>query len=236
MADLNELDRELLDRKWSAKLREKWAADGEELRWLVLPEQGYVGSTVSGRTSVPHEPLNDVEPSHVDRTGWPLPSDLVTSGRYLGDEWADDPSIMWWAVADDPGRAAVRFGDHLTAVVGEAFLVLSSERLAVVVEQGKVGSRRPEQPGASSGWFGKVRSAAAQVQQAAEGIAALKDAKHPHSYFEVPISQVRGVRFAPMGRNIPRAAFLRIDFADGSALFARHYEAEADAAKSAGSG
>lgn len=236
MADLNDLDREILERKWSAKLDEKWVADGEQLLWLVLPEQGYAGSTVAGRTRVPHSPLSEVTPSNVDTSDWPLPSELVTSGRYMNDEWADDPSIMWWVFADAAERDAVRFGDHLCAVPGEAFLALSSSRLAVIVEQGKVGARQAEQRDeTSTGWFGKVRSAAAQVQQAAEGIAALKDAKHPYSYVEVPISRVAAVNFAPLGRDIPRAPFLRIDFGDGSILFARHYQAEAHAPKFPGS-
>ncbi|MGW0892640.1 hypothetical protein [Saccharopolyspora sp. NPDC002578] len=232
MADLNELDREILERKWSAKLAEKWLVDGEQLLWLVLPEQGYVGSTVSGRTLVPHSPVLEVITSTVDTSDWPLPSELVTSGRYLNDEWADDPSIMWWVFADSAERDAVRFGDRLATVPGEAFLALSSNRLAVIVEQGKVSARQAEQRDESStGWFGKVRSVAAQVQQAAEGVAALKDAKQPHSYVEVPIARVAAVNFAPLGRNIPREPFLRIDFADGSILFARHYLAEAHAPK-----
>ncbi|MCX2729702.1 hypothetical protein OOZ19_05590 [Saccharopolyspora sp. NFXS83] len=210
-------------------------ADGEQLLWLVLPEQGYVGSTVAGRTLVPHSPLSEAVSSNVDTSDWPLPSELVTSGRYLNDEWADDPSIMWWVFADSAERDAIRFGDHLSAVPGEAFLALSSSRLAVIVEQGKLGARQAEQRDeTSTGWFGKVRSAAAQVQQAAEGIAALKDAKQPHSCVEVPVSRVAAVNFAPLGRSIPRAPFLRIDFVDGSVLFARHYQAEAHAPKSSG--
>lgn len=235
MADLSGLDRESLERKWTGKLAEKWVADGERLHWLVAPEQGYVGSTVAGRALVPHSAFSAVRPPAVDLPEWPLPGELVVSGRFLDDEWADDPSILWWVFADSPDRNAVRFADHFASVPGEAFFVSTSRRLAVVVEQGKLGTQQPqEQQGEGKSWLGRVRSAASQVQQTAEGLAAIKDAKLPVSYYEVSNEQVASVKAVPLGRGVPREPFLRIDFADGSVLLARDVDAASHAAEFSG--
>ncbi|MBB5070786.1 hypothetical protein BJ969_003874 [Saccharopolyspora gloriosae] len=225
MADLSALDRQLLREKWEAKLSEEWLSEGESLSWILLPQQGYAGSAVAGRNLLPHEPLSEVEPSTVDAPAWPLPSEVVSSGAFLDDEWADDPSVLWWAFAANAGQDSVRFADHLATMPGVAFLAASSSRLAVVVEQGKIAERAAAEP-EGKGWLGRARSAAAQVQKAAEGIAARKDAKAAVSYFEVPVSRISSTSWAPLGRSIPRSPFLRVDFADGSCLFIRDADAE----------
>lgn len=225
MADLSALDQQLLREKWQKKLAEEWAVEGESLIWLLLPEQGYVGSTVAGASRLPHEPSANTSASTVDTPGWPLPSEVVSSGSYLDDEWADDPSAMWWVFAGAREQDAVRFGDHLAAMPGVAFVVLSSSRLAVVVEQSMI-AEQPAEVAESKGWLGKARSAAAQVQKAAEGIASRKDAKTAVSYFEVPLSQVASMSWTPLGRSVPRSPFLRVDFTDGSCAFIRNDGAE----------
>lgn len=224
VADLSPLDQQLLREKWQAKLAEEWLGEGESLVWVLLPEQGYAGSVVSGRTRLPHEPLSEVTPSTVDSPSWPLPSELVSTGGYRDDEWADDPSVVWWAFAAEPGLDAARFADHLAVMPGVAFVALSSARLAVVVEQDKIAERPAESEG--KGWLGRARSAAAQVQKAAEGLASRKDAKAAVSHFEVPLSRIGAMSWAPLGRSIPRAPFLRVDFTDGSCLFIRNGGAE----------
>ncbi|WP_243793974.1 hypothetical protein [Saccharopolyspora gloriosae] len=230
MADLSALDQQLLREKWEANLPEEWLAEGESLSWVLLPEQGYIGSTVGGAHCLPHEPLSGVASSTVDRPEWPLPSEVVGSGAFLDDEWADDPSVLQWVFAGNAEQDAVRFGDHVAEMPGSAFVVLSSSRLAVVVEQGKIAEPAGAEP-EGKGWLGKARSAAAQVQKAAEGITARKDAKAAVSYHEVPLSRIASMSWAPLGRSIPRSPFLRVDFADGSCLFIRDRAAEANAHK-----
>ncbi|MFR9730148.1 hypothetical protein ACL03H_13035 [Saccharopolyspora sp. MS10] len=224
MADLTLLNQQLLREKWQAKLDAEWVAEGESLIWLLLPEQGYAGSVVAGQVQLPHEPRSDVTPSTVDDPAWPLPSEVVSSGAFLDDEWADDPSVMWWAFGAGPELDAVRFVDHLAVMPGVAFVVLSSSRLAVVVEQGKIAERPVEAGG--GGWLGKAKAAAAQVQKTAESLASRKDAKVAVSHFEVPLSRVGAMSWAPLGRSVPRSPFLRIDFSDGSCLFIRNAGAE----------
>ncbi|GAB2676653.1 hypothetical protein GCM10027271_41980 [Saccharopolyspora gloriosae] len=224
MPDLSTAEEDKLRAEWETRLEEKWVGSGESLVWVLLPERGYVGSVVAGKHSVPHEPSSAVRPWAGQFPKWPLPSAQVTSGRYLNDEWADDPSIMWWATADTAEHDAARFADHLAPARGHALVVLGSTRLAVVVEQGMLAAR--EHTGdEAKGWFGRARSAAAQVQKAAEGLTSGTDAKAPVSYFEVPLTRIAAMDLCRPGRSVPTSNFLRVRFADGSSLLIRTIEA-----------
>ncbi|SFS31387.1 hypothetical protein [Saccharopolyspora flava] len=209
MADLKLLDRELLREKWQKTLAETWLSDGETVRWREIPAQGYVGSVVNQKPMVPHKPLTEVRKSSVEEPNWPLPSLQLTQGDFLGDEWADDPSVMWWAFADQPERDAVRMADHIANVPGEAFLAFTEQRVAVVVKSNQV-AKETEEP---QGLFGRARSV---VQKAADN---LPSPNHPVSYFEVPMDRITAIQPVHVGRSIPRATCLRLDFTDGSTFF-----------------
>lgn len=210
MADLKLLDRELLREKWQKMLAETWLSDGETLRWLEVPAQGHVGSVVNQKPAVPHKPLSEVRRSLVEEPTWPLPSEQLTRGEFLGDEWADDPAVMWWAFADQAERDAVLMADHIANVPGEAFLAITERRVAVVVKNNQV-AKEAEEP---QGLFGRARSV---VQKAADS---LPSTNHPVSYFEVPTERIAQIQPVRMGRSIPRAACLRLDFTDGSNFYA----------------
>ncbi|QUH03614.1 hypothetical protein HUO13_24820 [Saccharopolyspora erythraea] len=228
MADLSPPEQQLLREKWQPLLEEHWVAGGESVLWVELPAQGYVGSVVNQRLEVPHAPKSEVRESLVDAPDWPLPSEQVTAGAFLDDEWADDPSIMWWVHAAAQERDAVLLGDHIANVPGQAFLVLSTNRLAVVVAEKQLAATEPQGP-ASAGLFGRARAAVHQVQRAAGELAPSLSEDVPVSYFEVPLSRIARMSAARLGRSIPRSAFLRIDFADGSTVFTRTDSGSAEA-------
>ncbi|WP_243793971.1 hypothetical protein [Saccharopolyspora gloriosae] len=230
MPDLSTVDEEKLRAEWETRLGEKWLGVNESLVWVLLPERGYVGSVVAGKLSVPHEPTSAVRPWAGQFPKWPSPSTQVTSGQYLNDEWADDPSIMWWVTADTVEHDAARFADHLAPARGHALLALGTTRLAVVVEQGMLAAQEQAEDD-GKGWFGRARSAAAQVQKAAEGLTSGTDAKVPVSYFEVPLTRIADMDRCRPGRSVPTSDFLRVRFVDGSALLIRTIEAGSFAGK-----
>ncbi|WP_406689476.1 hypothetical protein REH65_25795 [Saccharopolyspora sp. ID03-671] len=162
------------------------------------------------KPAVPHKPLSEVRRSLVEEPNWPLPSEQLTRGEFLGDEWADDPAVMWWAFADQTERDAVHMADHIANVPGEAFLAITERRVAVVVKGNQV-AKEAEEP---QGLFGRARSV---VQKAADS---LPSTNHPVSYFEVPTERITQIQPVRMGRSIPRATCLRLDFTDGSTFFA----------------
>ncbi|KEI45540.1 hypothetical protein [Saccharopolyspora rectivirgula] len=124
--------------------------------------------------------------------------------------------------ADQPGRDAVLFGDHIANVPGEAFLVLTTQRLAVVVKEKHLEEEQQESSG--GGFFGRARAVVSQVQNAAKNLASSENV--PATYFEVPLERIADMQLALLGRSIPRPTFLRTDFTDGSTLFTRTRFAE----------
>ncbi|MGW5647970.1 hypothetical protein ACWEV3_00835 [Saccharopolyspora sp. NPDC003752] len=228
MADLTLQDQQLLREKWKPLLEQHWVAERESVLWIQLPSQGYVGSVVAQRVNVPHAPMSAVRRSLVGAPNWPLPSELVTSGAFLADEWADDPSIMWWVLSAAPELDAALFGDHIANVPGEAFVVLTTHRLAVVVAGKQLAAAEPEAHSAG-GFFDRARAVVHQVQRAAEGISS-QSGDAPVSYFEVPLARIARMHAVRLGRSIPNSGFLRMDFADGSTLFVRSGDADAQKA------
>ncbi|MCA1229768.1 hypothetical protein [Saccharopolyspora sp. 6M] len=220
MRDLPSAEKNRLIAEWKTRLDSDWLRPGESVAWLMLPMRGYAGSIVAGGVTAPHIPSPGTRQWVDGPPNWPLPSDPVTSGTCMNDEWADDPSVVWWALAEAADRTAVRFADHVAAAHGNIVVVLTSGRLALVAEQGKIDDD-PQPDGEPTGWLGRARAAAAQVQKTAEGLGSRKDAKLPISYFEVPVGDIAAVDSRRTGRSIPHSHFLEVNFTDRSTLLIR---------------
>lgn len=222
MADLSSKEILALREKWEKLLAEQWVDSAEKVLWVHIGQQAHTASVIDGRPHVPHAPQGEVPRTNLEAPEWPLPSEAVATGRFMGDEWADDPSIGWWATATRPDQDAVRFADHLAVGYDQAFLVASSTRLAVVVEADILAEPKEEPATESKGWFGKARRAVAQAQSTAEDLSSkFGNRNSVVSFHEVDVQRVRGMQTLRFGRGIPRQHFLRIDFTDGSHLLIR---------------
>ncbi|GAA0516168.1 hypothetical protein GCM10011581_46010 [Saccharopolyspora subtropica] len=111
-----------------------WLRPGESLHRIFERRPGFLASTVAGHSRVPHAPVNPVptctQPVSED---YPEPSELVARGEHLGDEWVHDRGIRGWATAAEGRQLAVQVADVLTAGNGYAWLVATTQRLAVVI-------------------------------------------------------------------------------------------------------
>jgi hypothetical protein len=102
---------------------------GEEVLVAGTANAGYVGAQVGRRLRVPHTPLSRVPELTLPPSRWPLPA-ATSRGP---DGWLDDPTIAYWAQADRADRDAVALADLLAHTAGAARLVLTRERLALIV-------------------------------------------------------------------------------------------------------
>ncbi|GDY31473.1 hypothetical protein [Gandjariella thermophila] len=118
--------------------------------------------------------------------------------------------------ARHPEQAAARCADHLVLGGAETWLLLTTRRVAVVVESAHLAAA--EAPAAeAAGELGRARSLARNVQDRFD--TAADAATGPLAGLrEAPIDQVREVRAVPRGRTPVPEWFVRIGFADGSAV------------------
>ncbi|WP_051794457.1 hypothetical protein [Kibdelosporangium aridum] len=196
----------------------KWKAEGltesvTKTGWLqdetlqsVSPYTGHFLALVNGEQIVPHAPAEDVElpKCKMKPPKWPLPSELVTNKEFQRDEWAYDPAVNGRILTADLERDAVRCANHLIAGHSNAFLVSTSKRLAVVIEQQDVDGDSAMTRFA--GMFGKDKEA--------------KEArKELVTWWEVDRSRLRAVNAVTYGRNLSDLRrFTAFVFADGSVL------------------
>ncbi|MEY7970421.1 hypothetical protein AB8O38_00315 [Saccharomonospora xinjiangensis] len=116
-----------IDEIVETELARHWLAEGERLLLGCPPVRAHVGSLVGGRRRAPHVPGRQLPAVRLGPPRWPLPmADLP------GEDWTDDPTLGHWAVADHDGRIAVRLADHLAVSHGEARVVVTDRRIAVV--------------------------------------------------------------------------------------------------------
>ncbi|MFC4851965.1 hypothetical protein [Actinophytocola glycyrrhizae] len=102
---------------------------GEEVLVAGTANTGYVGAQVGRELRVPHTPLGRMPALDLPSARWPLPA-VSSQGP---DGWLDDPTIAYWAQADRADRDAVALADLLAHTSGAARLVLTRDRLALVV-------------------------------------------------------------------------------------------------------
>lgn len=108
-----------------------WLAPGETIEWFWECEKHLLGQ-VRNVLTAPFEPLGEVPECDRRKPKLPLPSEVVSEGRFLDDEWVYDPTLCGRVVAPHPGALAVRFADHLVAGRGKTLLCLTERRLAAV--------------------------------------------------------------------------------------------------------
>ncbi|TVT50108.1 hypothetical protein FNH05_16210 [Amycolatopsis rhizosphaerae] len=104
-----------------------WLRPGERLWFGCAPLRGYVRARIGAETRLPHEPLGAIPPLDLGASRWPLPAEGV-----LEQEWTDDPTVAFLALAQRPDQHAVSFGDHFAHSRGEARLAVTTHRVAVV--------------------------------------------------------------------------------------------------------
>lgn len=114
---------EIIEREY----RGHWLRPGEVLRLGCAPHHAHVGLRLGGVRHAPYMPAREVPKLTGGPGRWPLPTDAVAD-----EDWADDPALGYWAVADHPGRLAVRLADHFAGGAGHARLTWTNQRLAVV--------------------------------------------------------------------------------------------------------
>lgn len=120
---------------WVAKLArqalEQAAAllPGERILVAATANAGYVGAQLGRELRVPHTPLGRVPALNLPTVRWPLPA--ATSRGPNG--WLDDPTIAYWAQADRADRDAIAIADVFAHTAGAARLVLTRERLTLIV-------------------------------------------------------------------------------------------------------
>ncbi|HKS48149.1 MAG TPA: hypothetical protein VJT49_24175 [Amycolatopsis sp.] len=118
-----EQDDEIVERE----LPRHWVRPGERLLFGCAPIRGYVRARIGSETRLPHEPIGKVPALDSGPCRWPLPADGV------GDEdWADDPTVAFFVLAQHASQHAVAFGDHFAHSRGEARLALTNRRAAVI--------------------------------------------------------------------------------------------------------
>jgi hypothetical protein len=115
-------DDEIVERE----LPKHWIRPGERLLFGCAPIRGYVAARIGTDFRLPYEPLGTVPELDLGRCRWPLPADVEP------DHWTDDPTVAFVVEAAHPEQQAVRLGDHLAHSRGEARLVLTSDRVAVI--------------------------------------------------------------------------------------------------------
>ncbi|AUS78575.1 hypothetical protein C1701_09555 [Actinoalloteichus sp. AHMU CJ021] len=212
-----ELTARALSRTWTR-------AERGELLLAVLggPGAGHLGSSLGGRTHLPHRPTAPSALATNTDIARPALTAPLAAGGWSDDEWAHDPAMWGWITGVDPGDHAVRLGDALTHAGARCRLALSNRRLAVLVEAGEVASGEPAQAsprGHEAGFAGRLGGLLRQVRGGAgeRGVVALHEVDRP---------ELRSVSAAPLGRAALPEWFLGFTFVDGSSLLVRHEDPE----------
>jgi hypothetical protein len=124
------------------ELTRHWLTEGERLLLGCPPVRAHVGALVAGHRQVPYVPTRATPEVRGERPRWPLPlEDLPV------EDWTDDPTLGYWVDADHADRLAVRLADHLAASHGEARVVVTDRRIAVVYPAAILAGEAAEEPG-----------------------------------------------------------------------------------------
>lgn len=113
---------------------QSWLRQGESMHRIFERRPGFLASTVAGSAKAPHVPVNPVPKcAQAVSEDYLKPSELVARGEHLGDEWVHDRGIRGWATAADGRQLAVQVADVLAAGNGYAWLITTTQRIAVVI-------------------------------------------------------------------------------------------------------
>ncbi|CRK60911.1 hypothetical protein [Alloactinosynnema sp. L-07] len=181
------------------------------------------GSRVAGRVTVPHIPGPADPQVYFDEHRWAVPNEVISAGRFVGNDWADDPAIAWWAEASHPGQDAVRMVQAAGVARGIVALWVTNKRLTVVFPQRYLIEHRERKErsgllGRAAGWLDTEPA----PWQAGEIM---------HIQASVDAAGVAGFGPARLGRSMPSAAFLGVWFRDRSVLYVRCADPETEVAR-----
>lgn len=175
------------------ELTRHWLDDGERLLLGCPPVRAHVGALVGGRRHVPYAPARDLPAVRGDRPRWPLPVENLPA-----EDWTDDPTLGYWATADHADRIALRIADHLAASHGEARVVVTDRRIAVVYPTAVLA-------GAASG--------------------EVVDAPVFTTFEERDVEHLAALDAPFLGHSIPPRPVIAFHFTDGSQLYTRDVHA-----------
>jgi len=108
------------------ELTKHWLRRGENLVLGLPPVIGYVGGVVAGSLHVPWTAAGRMPPLELGKLRWPLPAPPAPQ------DWLDDPTLGYWVEAPAASSLAVQLADHFAFSRGNARLVVSDQRVAVV--------------------------------------------------------------------------------------------------------
>ncbi|WP_073489571.1 hypothetical protein [Streptoalloteichus hindustanus] len=148
---------------------------------------------------------------------------VVREGRFWNDEWVHDTAVWGWAYAQRPDHLAIRLADHCVAGRAASTLVLTTHRLAVVIETSLLGEPTPEpgdEPETGRGILGKALTLAKSFRsdEGGDDKASRSEAPVVATLWETPVNAIRGFRPLDKGRSVSVVEYLVIDFVDGSVL------------------
>ncbi|MER7014136.1 hypothetical protein ABT324_22170 [Saccharopolyspora sp. NPDC000359] len=207
-----------------------WCRQGEGLLMRIGPRWGHVASDIGGRRRAPHEHGGRIPQQSAAVPDWPLPTEAIATGRYHGDEWVHDPSIWAWAHAPNPAAAAAGVADGLAAGGADAWLVLSNQRIAVVMAASAAKKPEPAAEQQSGGWLSRAKSLAKDAQSLVQS-----EEESLLTLWEGPSAVIRHFGALPMGRDLDPAWFGQVAFQDQSTLLIRmDNKAAAESVVSAG--
>ncbi|SFT55560.1 hypothetical protein SAMN04487904_103395 [Actinopolyspora lacussalsi subsp. righensis] len=206
-------------KEWENRIKETWALPDEEFESVITTSPKHAASIVNGEPHIPHTPLSETPGVELDRPEWPLPSEIISNGCFLEDEWANDPTIGYLAVATSPKHEAVRVVDHLSVGYERSALVITDRRLAVVIESQLLKSPPANKNNLGSNIIGKASRFARQTQETAEKMSEQETEISFSTLHETDISKVTNKQYVLLGKEVPRRSFFVVDFSDGSRLY-----------------
>ncbi|MEV4312187.1 hypothetical protein [Actinocrispum sp. NPDC049592] len=137
---MTDLEARTVNEVVEAEVTQFWLRPGERLVLAVDPMRGYAATVVGGQVRVPHVAIRPTPAVTTEPPKWPLP----VQGAL--DDWTDDPTLAYWAAGQSPDQLAIRVADHLAASHGDARLVLTDQRVAVLYPSKILAEPSPDGP------------------------------------------------------------------------------------------
>ncbi|HEY8374754.1 MAG TPA: hypothetical protein VIL00_18640 [Pseudonocardiaceae bacterium] len=201
--------------------QKQWCQPDEQVI-MAAQTRGLVLCTLGTQWRAPHVPVGQVPPVDLPESPERRLHEVVVRGAFLGDEWVHDPHVFAWARGQAPQQAAIRMADLLAHGREETWQVLTTRRLAVVMES---RFARPPQPqpaegkseaeqGKGGGLFGLARSLVREVR----GVFGGEPALELTTLWEHPAARLRNIHLLQLGRTPQPREFVRLEFDDGSVL------------------
>ncbi|WP_018685263.1 hypothetical protein [Actinokineospora enzanensis] len=187
-----------------------WETRQDEVLGIEIPSRKRgAGSRIAGRVQVPHPAAPEVPVIAISEDAL-LPAEFTRTGPVPGLEWLEDESIGWWAEAAAPDHCAARLADYLAAGRGEAKLVVTDRRIAVILPE-PVLTAATAPPKEKKGLLGRLFTLPEQIPDDCRWVI----------LWETDSGRLTSHHTAMAGRSFPFARLARLTFADGSILLGR---------------